>query len=168
MIPIIIIIISLILDGLLTNFFPFTIGNLSIFTPLLTIVSLFSIYPFYLKNSNKYYMIAIIMGIVYDLFYTNLLFLNGILFLILSIMIKYLYKNFEVNHLNIILYVIILITIYEGLQAGLIIIFNLVPMSFSKLFYKISHSLLLNIIYAEILYFTINHISKKYRKININ
>ncbi len=168
MIPIIIIIISLILDGLLTNFLPFTIGNLSIFTPLLTIVSLFSIYPFYLKNSNKYYMIAIIMGIVYDLFYTNLLFLNGILFLILSIMIKYLYKNFEVNYLNIILYVIILITIYEGLQAGLIIIFNLVPMSFSKLFYKISHSLLLNIIYAEILYFTINHISKKYRKININ
>lgn len=168
MVSAIIIVISLILDGLLTNYLPYTVGNLSLFTPLVTLISIFLIYPFYRKREKTYYISIIITGIIYDLLYTNLLFYNAILFLLIAFITKKIYKNFEVNYFNIILYTIILITIYESTQASLIIVFNLVPMTFSKLLYKIGHSLLLNIIYAEIVYFIIEHLPKKYKKININ
>ena len=57
MIPIIILIISILLDGILTNFLPFLVNDLSIFTPLLTVVSIFIIYPFYRKHEKKYFII---------------------------------------------------------------------------------------------------------------
>lgn len=168
MIPIIIIILSLFFDGILTNLLPYTIDSLSLFTPLLTIVSLILIYPFYQKKLNSYYLVSLITGLIYDLLYTNLLFLNSILFLFLAFIIKYLYNNLEINYLNIILYTIILIAIYESSQALLLIVFNIVPITFSKLIYKIVHSLLLNIIYTEIIYLIVSHLPKRYLKININ
>lgn len=168
MIPIIIIILSLFFDGILTNLLPYTIDSLSLFTPLLTIVSLILIYPFYQKKLNSYYLVSLITGLIYDLLYTNLLFLNSILFLFLAFIIKYLYNNLEINYLNIILYTIILIAIYESSQALLLIVFNIVPITFSKLIYKIVHSLLLNIMYTEIIYLIVSHLPKRYLKININ
>lgn len=168
MIPIIIIILSLFFDGILTNLLPYTIDSLSLFTPLLTIVSLILIYPFYQKKLNSYYLVSLITGLIYDLLYTNLLFLNSILFLFLAFIIKYLYNNLEINYLNIILYTIMLIAIYESSQALLLIVFNIVPITFSKLIYKIVHSLLLNIMYTEIIYLIVSHLPKRYLKININ
>lgn len=168
MMPIIIIILSLFFDGILTNLLPYTIDSLSLFTPLLTIVSLILIYPFYQKKLNSYYLVSLITGLIYDLLYTNLLFLNSILFLFLAFIIKYLYNNLEINYLNIILYTIILIAIYESSQALLLIVFNIVPITFSKLIYKIVHSLLLNIMYTEIIYLIVSHLPKRYLKININ
>ena len=50
----IIVIVSLILDGILTNFLPYMVSDLSIFTPLLTVVSLVIIYPFFKKDKKKY------------------------------------------------------------------------------------------------------------------
>lgn len=168
MFPIIIIIISFILDGVLTNFLPFTVNNLSLFTPLLTLVAITIIYPFYRKEEKKYYLIVIITGLVYDLFYTNLLFFNAILFFVLALITKLINKNFEVDYLGYPIYLIIMITIYELLTALVIIIFNLVPMDITRLLYKITHSLLLNIIYGELILFLIKSLPKKYKRISIN
>ena len=63
---------------------------------------------------------------------------------------------------------LIVLSSYEIINACIIVVFNLVPMSFYRLFYKISHSLLLNIIYSEILLLILNKLPKKYKKININ
>ena len=65
MVPIIISIISILLDGLLTNYLPYEVGNLSLFTPLLTFVSIFIIYPFYRKNEYNYILHLFILGIIY-------------------------------------------------------------------------------------------------------
>ena len=71
MIPIVIIIISILLDGILTNILPYTVNNLSLFTPMFTILIPIIIYPFYLKEEKKYLITLIITGIIYDIFYTN-------------------------------------------------------------------------------------------------
>lgn len=168
MIPLIIIIISLILDGVLTNFLPFLVNDLSLFTPLLTLVSIFIIYPFFRKKESRFYLILFIVGIIYDLLYTNLLFFNAILFLVTGLLTKVIYKNFEINFLKIMIYSVILITTYEILTALIILIFNLVPITIPKVIYKISHSVLLNIVYIEILYLIIKLIPKKYKNISIN
>ncbi len=168
MIPLIIITLSLILDGILSNIFPYTVNNLSLFTPLLTLISIYLIYPFYKKKENKYILTIFLTGIIYDLLYTNLIFYNAIIFTIIGIISKYIYKHYEINYLNIIIQIILIVTIYELLNALIIILFNLVPMSISRLFYKITHSLLLNIIYSELLLLIINILPNKYKKVNIN
>lgn len=168
MIPLIIITLSLILDGILFNIFPYTVNNLSLFTPLLTLISIYLIYPFYKKKENKFILTLFLTGIIYDLLYTNLIFYNAIIFTIIGIISKYIYKHYEINYLNIIIQIVLIVTIYELLNALIIILFNLVPMSITRLFYKITHSLLLNIIYSELLLLIINILPSKYKKVNIN
>lgn len=168
MLPIIIMLLSLILDGLLTNYLPYLVNDLSLFTPLLTVVCIFIIFPFYRKKEKKYFITIFTLGIIYDLLYTNLLFFNAILFLGIAFLSRYIYKNFEVTYIRIIIYTIVIISSYEVLTALIILVFNLVPVTFNRVFYKIIHSLLLNIIYVEIVSLIINLIPKKYKKISIN
>ena len=167
-ISIIIASVSLILEIILNNFLPYINGNLSLFTPMFSIVSLFFIYSFFKKEKIKYFVFSFIFGFIYDLFFTNLLFFNGILFLAIAFLITVLYENLEINFLNIILDIIIIIIVYELLTVFIVLIFNLVPITPLQVLYKISHSLIMNIIYGEILYFIIKHLPKKYRSLSIN
>lgn len=164
----IILIISILLDGVLTNYLPFLVNDLSIFTPLLTVVSIFLIYPLNRKKEKKFFILIFIVGIIYDLLYTNLLFLNGILFIIIGLISKAIYSNLETDYMKLMIYTIIIVISYETLYALILVIFNIVPISLYKLYYKISHTLLLNIMYTEIIYFIINKLPKKYKKISIN
>ena len=77
-IAIIILICSFFLDGILSNFLPYMVGDLSIFTPMLTIVSLIVVYPFFIKKERYYFISCFVLGICYDFMYTNLLFYTGL------------------------------------------------------------------------------------------
>ena len=164
---VLIIIISFILDGVLTNFLPYSVGDLSLFTPLTTLVSIVVIYKLFYHNHNekKYYMSSFIVGFIYDFFYTNLLFFNGLLFLLIAYVTTLLYKQFGESYLKILLNVLIIIVIYEVLTALCILLFNLVPISINSVLYKISHSLLFNLIYAELLYLILNLVPKNIKKL---
>lgn len=164
----IILLISIILDGILTNYLPYLVNDLSLFTPLLTVVSIFILYPLNRKKETKFFILMFIVGIIYDLLYTNLLFLNGLLFFLIAFISKIIYKNFETSYFKLIIYTILIIVIYESLYAGILFIYRVVPITIYKLFYKISHTLILNIIYTELLYFIIKHLPKKYKRISIN
>lgn len=168
MIGIIIIIISLLLDGLLSNYLPFLVNDLSIFTPLLTLISISLLYPYYRKKEKYFFIMIFITGIVYDLLYTNLLFFNGLLFLLIAYISKLIYHTYEMDYFKLIIYLAMIITIYESVTGLILFIFNLVPITFSRVIYKIIHSLLLNIIYGELLYLILNLIPKKYKRISIN
>lgn len=165
-----IVVISFLLDGILTNFLPFGVGDLSFFTPLMTLVSLVSIYQlfYYSHHQKKYFIMSFILGFFYDLFYTNLLFFNAFLFLLLAYITAFLHKQIGEGYIRILIRVLFMIFIYELLTALCIVIFNLVPMSLDRLWYKISHSIFLNLIYAEIIFIIIKFIPKKYRKMSIN
>ena len=104
-IPIIILVISFVLDGLLSNFLPYMVGDLSLFTPMLTIVSLIIIYHFFTKKKNNYFIICFIVGLIYDFMYTNLLFYNAILFLVLGLVIMFLYRYIRLNWLSLFLFI---------------------------------------------------------------
>lgn len=168
LVSIIILIVSLFLDGILSNYLPFLVNDLSLFTPLLTLVSIFLIYPFFKKKETLYFVIVFFLGMIYDLFYTNLLFFNAVLFLCMALITMYIYKNLEVNALKLLIYLIIIITSYESLTGLILFIYNIVPVTIPKVLYKITHSLILNIIYGELLYWIIKVLPKKYKKISIN
>ena len=168
MIAIIIMICSLFLDGLLTNYLPFLVNDLSYFTPMLTIVSIFICYPFFRKSEVKYYIILFVLGVFYDLLYTNLLFFNGCLFVIIGYISYLIQRNFGLGYLKIILYSIVVVSSYEIICGGILFIYNMVPITIGMVAYKIVHSLVLNIIYLELLYFIIKLLPKKFKNINLN
>lgn len=168
MLPIIIMTISLLLDGLLTNYLPFLVNDLSFFTPLFTLISIFIIYPLYRKKEKKYFISIFILGMLYDLLYTNLLFFNAVLFVFIGFIIRLIIKNFELSYMKIILYIVIVVVSYESLTLFFLGIFNIIPISINRLIYKITHSLLINIIYGEILFIIIKILPKKYKEISIN
>ena len=168
LVSIIMLIVSLLLDGILSNYLPFLVNDLSLFTPLLTLVSIFIIYPFFKKKEIPYFIIVFVTGMIYDLFYTNLLFFNAVLFLSISLITIYIYKNLEVNSTKLIIYLIIIVAAYESLTGIILFIYNVVPVTIPKVLYKITHSLILNIIYGELLYGIIKVLPKKYKKISIN
>lgn len=167
-ISIVIVAFSLFLDGLLTNYLPYSVGHLSLFTPLTTLVSLILVYAFFRHKDKEYFILVFVTGIIYDLFYTNLMFLDAFIFLFIAFLFTRLYKNVGFNIFWIILDVILVVVMYEVLFALLIVMFNLVPMTFDRLLYKISHTLILNIIYGEFLYLIIKIVPKKYKQVMIN
>ena len=149
---ILIIISSFILDIILSNVLPFMKGDLSIFTSLFVPITIYLIYPFYKNQELKYYIESFIIGIIYDLIFTNLLFLDGVIFLIISLVSVKIYKNFIVDKYKNIMYVFLIIILYEFLVASIFLIFNLVPICFYDFVYKISHTLLINVVYGFLLY----------------
>ena len=164
----IILLISIVLDGILSNFLPFLVNGLSLFTTMLTVIAIFMIYPFFRKKEKNYFITIFIVGMIYDLLYTNLVFFNGVLFLIIGFISLEIYKNFEISYLKLIIYLILIISAYEILTGIILLVFNMVPVTLYKVLYKITHSLILNIVYGELIYLIINLIPKKYRKISIN
>lgn len=147
-----IIISSFILDIILSNVLPFMKGDLSIFTSLFVPITIYLIYPFYKNQELRYYIESFIIGIIYDLIFTNLLFFDGVIFLIISLVSVKIYKNFIVDKYKNIMYVFLIIILYEFLVASIFLIFNLVPISFYDFIYKISHTLLINVVYGFLLY----------------
>lgn len=158
---ILIIISSFILDIILSNVLPFMKGDLSIFTSLFVPITIYLIYPFYKNQELKYYIESFIIGIIYDLIFTNLLFFDGVIFLIISLVSVKIYKNFIVDKYKNIMYVFLIIILYEFLVASIFLIFNLVPICFYDFVYKISHTLLINVVYGFLLYEIIGSSSRQ-------
>ena len=158
---VIILVLSFLLDGILSNFFSYMLGSLSLFTPYFTVVSLIIIYPYFIKNKKKYFLVAGILGFLYDLFYTNLLFANLIFFLILALTINYIFQKIELNFLTNFLVIIFIIVFYHVIYALSLFVFNVVPISFEKVGYLILHSIFSNIIYGEILYLICKYLPYK-------
>ncbi len=163
---IVILLISLLLDGVLNNNLPFI--SLSLFTPLLTLISIIVIYPLYKKEDKKYLITIFITGIIYDLLYTNLLFYNGILFLIIGLLNIYINKKFQVNYLTIIIILLLDIVIYILLNSLLLFICNIVPITITKIIYVFTHSIILNMIYGYLLFIVIKGLTKKNKSIKLN
>ncbi len=144
--------IALMLDGLISNYVPFMFHNLSYFTPLLTLMTLFFAYFLLREKPKMYFLLAIIFGFLYDLSYTNLLIWNSLLFFVLALLIQQFFPKLPLQIFSVLSCLIILILLYEFFNVLLLIIFQLFPITFIDYFYKVTHSMLLNLLYGSSLY----------------
>ena len=76
------IIISFLLDGLISNYVSINIVSPSYLRTIYTIISIVITYH-YFDNSKKYLIILIILGFLFDIVYTNTFPLNIVFFLVL-------------------------------------------------------------------------------------
>lgn len=146
-----IILILIILDGLIIYYIPSYFNNINFLYPMLTL-SLISV----LANNlslKKYYQTVFIMGIIYDILYSNIFLYNAFLFLLISKINTKIYKILKHNLFLVILITILNIIIYDTITFLLIKFSNYQSVDFIDLIYKIKNSLLLNILIVFVYYF---------------
>ena len=157
-------ILSFLLDGLLSNSTDLLVINPSYFKTIYTIISLVVIFR-YFDSSKKYLIILFITGILFDIVYTNTLLLNPFIFLIIYFVIKELNYYIPNNLLTINIKSILAIIIYNLITFILLNISNYYNYNFNTLLMIIIRSIPMTIIYTSLSYFLLKNIFfKKYDK----
>lgn len=159
-IAIITVVVSFLLDALVSNNIGYALTNPSFFKTIFTIIGLVSIYP-YFNNDKKYLTILIIVGILFDIVYTGTFLFVALIFVIIYLVNKFLDFFLPFNLLNINILSLISIYIYHILSF---IILNLVDYnsySINLLFNIIIRSTIGTIIYTTIIYFILTYIYNK-------
>ena len=152
-----ILIVSFLLDGILFSLFSFT----NPVSPLFSLLSLLIIYPYCDTNKKSYYMYPIVMGILYDITYSNSLFLNTLLFTGFSYILIRIFKLFTINFVNVLVIGTISIIIYRVVAFAFMYMIGIIDFNVETLIESISYSFISNYIYLIILYFTVSLIASK-------
>lgn len=135
--------ISLILDGIFSKWIN------PLFTPLALI---------FLYKNNDRYLYALLAGFIYDIAYTDTLFLNAIIFVLLLYLVELIFKKITFNFLNVVLISILIIILYRVSIFLILVVISYIDFNLFNLLYGILYSLI-NIIFVIIYYF----ISKKFK-----
>lgn len=142
---------SFLLDGLLSNYMSINIANPSYLRTIFSIISLVVVYNYFDKDT-KYLKLLIIYGFLFDIIYTNTLFLNIMLFLIIYLMIKKINIVVPNNLLTINLKALLAIISYHALSFIILVLANYQNYSFKLLFLILSRSVIMTIVYTTISY----------------
>lgn len=155
---IIAIIISFILEGIFTNL----ISINSIFLPLFTITSFVITYPYFNKEKKYLFIItSFIIGVIYDIAYTNSLFINTFTFILCSLLIMLINKYIKENLISKIIINIFITIMFKIISYLLLFTFGFIKFNQNILLKGIYSSLILNIIYGLILYIICDKINRK-------
>lgn len=155
-----IVIVSFLLDSIISNF----VGiHSNICIPLFTLTSLVIIFTYY-NREKEYFKLCLFIGILYDIVFTNTLFINAGLFLIVGFITKILNYYLSNNVINNTIMLIINIFVYRFIMFSILVLANITNFDFFLFFESFYSSLLLNIIYSVIIYLTLEKkLANKYK-----
>ena len=148
---IIIIFISLLLDTK-TSLFLSTVNNPSIFLTLYSVVALVVIYPSY-QTESKFFYLAAVLGLLFDITFTGTFILNMCIFLLLAFIIKSLYFFLASSYINTVIISIITVNLYYAISYGILFLIGHNLRNINSLLTIILSSLIMTFIYSSILYF---------------
>lgn len=149
------VIISFILDSLISNLISFNLVDPSHFKTIYSIVSLVIIYN-YFDNKKKYLSILVILGILFDIVYTNTFILNIVVFLIIYIILSYLDFIIPTNLITINIKSIVCIFSYYILTYIILLLSNYNNYNIKLLGLILIRSIIMTIIYTTISYLIMN------------
>lgn len=135
----------------------------SIFIPLFSLISLIITYQL-LKNKKNLIYVGLVMGLLYDIALTQTLFLNTLLFMLVSLIIIYYYSITSTKLIYTIILTIISIVVYRTITYIVYILFTIEPFNFFELLKGIYSSLIINIIYIVIIQLIFNKKIKRRKK----
>lgn len=158
-ISIIYIVLSFLLDGIISNLIPFNITNPSYFKTIYTIISLVIMYN-YFDNKKKYFIILIVLGTLFDIVYTNTFLVNTIIFITLYIILSNIDYQMPTNIITINIKSIICISFYHILTYIVLLLSHYNSYNLELLLMIITRSIIMTIIYTTISYLILNKIYK--------
>ena len=156
-IAVIYVIISFLLDSLMSNILPFNLVDPSWFKTIYSVISLVILYN-YFDNQKKYLSILIVIGIFFDIVYTNTFIVNIIVFLIIYFILSQLDYIITTNIFTINLKSITCISLYHILTYIILLLANYNNYSIKLLGIILLRSIIMTIIYTTISYLIMNKI----------
>lgn len=157
LVAIIYVIISFLLDGIISNIVPFNLVDPSYFKTIYSIISIVIIYN-YFDNHKKYLTILITLGVFFDIIYTNTFILNIIVFIIIYIVLSNLDYIITTNIFTINLKSIVCISTYHISTYIILLLANYNNYSIKLLGLILIRSIIMTIIYTTISYLIMNKI----------
>ena len=154
----IIMIISFFLDGILSNLLTYS----TYLYPLCSLLSLVIIAPYFKKRCiQKYFVYSAILGLLYDIVYTETLFLNMVLFFLIAVLIKLIYNLIKNTLLNTYIISLFIIICYRLSNYLIFLLIKYLSFNLKILFDSIINSLLLSFSYILIFFYLGRLIYKK-------
>lgn len=141
--------ISIILDITASTLITSTYQNINYLFPQILISSL-TISYLLIKNKKLYFIIITLLGLIYDILYSDIFLINTYFFLLQGLFLQAFYKNKEQTPLNVSLVSILTFIFYDIYIFFTLILLKEETFKITELYYKISHSLILNIIYITL------------------
>lgn len=151
------VILSFLLDGVLSNHLAFNLVDPSWFKTIYSIIALVIIYN-YFDNKTKYTLILLVLGIFFDIVYTNTFILNIIIFLVIYMVLSNLDYLMPNNIITINIKSVTCISIYHIVTYIILLLSNYNDYSIKLLFIILIRSLIMTIIYTTISYLIMNKI----------
>ena len=156
-------IISLLLQGLISNFQNYTLTNLSIFSAVYLLINFVVLQP-YFDSSKKNIILIIIFGMIFDITYNNTIILSTFTFIAIFYINKILNIFFPNNLLTINIFSILSMIFYHILIFTFLSILSFDNYNISILLKVIASNIIMTIIYTSIMYYIV---SKLYNKLNL-
>ena len=156
-VAIIYVITSFLLDGLMSNLLPFNLVDPSYLKTIYSIISIVIIYN-YFDNKQKYLKILIVLGIFFDIVYTNTFILNVVVFLVIYIILSIVDYIIPTNIITINIKSISCIFLYYILTYIILLLANYNSYSIKLLGIILLRSIIMTIIYTTISYLIMNKI----------
>ena len=153
-------IISFFLQGIISNYLNYTISNPSLLSTIYTIITIIIVSK-YFDDERKYYFLAFILGLLYDLVYTNTFVLNAILFFTIALIARYFTNLLSDNIISVNIISLASIFIYHILSFIILGIISYNTYNIKLLLIICTHSIIMTLIYTTIMYLLSNYISTK-------
>lgn len=160
-ISIILLIISFLFEGFISNYISSSLADFSMFSTLYTLITFVVIYP-YFYNEKKYYILLIIFSFLIDITYTNTFPLNVVLFITISLIIKFINYILPENILMCNIMTMCSVFLYHILSYSILTIINYDTYPLSLLFKICFNSIIMTIIYTTIIYLIIKFLYTKF------
>ena len=141
-----VLIISFLLDGIFSNYVTFN----GIFVPLFSLISLVVSYDFITFEKEDFYKYAFVLGLCYDLIYTDTFIFYAFLFMFMVFVIMQISKVLTSNYFGLIIVSLISIILFRCITYFFLIITGNVIFNIDNLYRGIYSSLLINILYGFI------------------
>lgn len=139
-----VLVISFLLDGIISNYVPFS----GIFIPLFSLIGLIVSYDFFTFDKEEFYKYAFVLGLCYDLIYTDTFVFYAFLFMFMAFIIMNVSKILTNNYLGLILVSLICIVLFRCSTYFFLVITGNVNFNINNLYKSIYSSLFINVIYG--------------------
>ena len=158
---IITIILSSLIQGVVSNYLGYTYHNLSLFSTLYILIALLVVKPHF-ENEKKYLILLITFGFIMDIAYTNTFLLNTCLFIIVYYFSKFFHFFFPYNLFTINISNLLSLFLYHIISFLFLTILRYDNYTIQVLFNVLTHNIIMTIIYTTILYSIVQFIKEKF------
>jgi len=160
-ISVILLIFSFLFEGFISNCIASSLTEFNLFSTLYTLITLVVIYQ-YFYNEKKYYILLIIFSFLIDIVYTNTLILNVVLFIAISLIVKFLNFILPENILMVNIMSICSVILYHILSYIILTIINYNTYPMSLLLNICLNSIIMTIIYTTLIYYVSKFLYSKF------